>query len=135
MVKRKKKNHFRKSVIVISTIVLLNLLGVSYASWSDTLVINTRLSTGKLDINFNTGGKTKIIEHKKKATEDREVIYVIKDLIQDDSTVPIEFKKFNIDNDDIHIMNDNGTLRINTKKAEPGIYDYKIDLLFEQKIN
>lgn len=50
--RRRKKRYIEKYTILIGSIVLLNLVGVSYGYWSEGLQLTTSISTGKLDVEF-----------------------------------------------------------------------------------
>lgn len=53
MGKKKRKNRLQgKHIILISSIIMLNILGVSYGYWSDGLVMATSIRSGKLDAKF-----------------------------------------------------------------------------------
>lgn len=48
MIKRRKKNKIAKPLLLITSIVLLNLTGISYASWQDDQQIFTEIKTAKM---------------------------------------------------------------------------------------
>lgn len=49
----KSKRKFRpRYILIISSIVLVNMVGVSYAYWNDSLEIDTHISTGILETKF-----------------------------------------------------------------------------------
>lgn len=50
--KKKKKKIGNKSIICITTILVLNAMGVSYGSWNEGAKIRTIASTGNIDIVF-----------------------------------------------------------------------------------
>ncbi|MTI66904.1 MAG: hypothetical protein FH753_09935 [Firmicutes bacterium] len=53
MVRKRKKKIFKgKKLMLISSIAMLNFVGVSYASWNDNIEIFTSLSTGEMNISF-----------------------------------------------------------------------------------
>ena len=45
---------FKTTVLYISLILSLSLMGVGYAAWNDTLTINTTITTGDLTVSVNT---------------------------------------------------------------------------------
>jgi len=52
MAKKRKKILGGKHLIIISSIIVLNAMGVSYAYWSDQLQINTIMTTGSINPTF-----------------------------------------------------------------------------------
>lgn len=55
MTLKRKRKQVGKKLIIISSIVLLNMMGVSYAYWTDQLQIVTTLSTGGINPVFSEG--------------------------------------------------------------------------------
>jgi len=53
MGKRKKRAIGGKQLIIISSIIALNAMGVSYAYWTDQLQIITTLTTGNMNLAFS----------------------------------------------------------------------------------
>ncbi|MGE4274067.1 MAG: hypothetical protein AB7E31_14595 [Desulfitobacterium sp.] len=52
MSKIKKKGHKGRYMIIVSAIIALNAMGITYAYWDDQLVIHTKLETGNIGSAF-----------------------------------------------------------------------------------
>lgn len=50
--RKKKKNLSSKSIICITTIAMLNAVGISYGSWNQGQEISTKISTGNMSVRF-----------------------------------------------------------------------------------
>jgi hypothetical protein len=50
--KKKKHNNLGVNFILLTTIITINLLGISYAHWDNQLDINTSISTGIMEPSF-----------------------------------------------------------------------------------
>lgn len=51
--KRKKRSLIGQTIMLVSTILTLNLIGVSYAYWENGFEINTSISTGNINPHFS----------------------------------------------------------------------------------
>ena len=51
--KKRNKGSIAKAIIVLVSITLLNIYGISYAYWNNNLQIATSISTGNMDVQFN----------------------------------------------------------------------------------
>lgn len=52
MKRRNKNKSVGRYIVLVSSIAMINIMGVSYAYWNDNLNITTTVSTGKLDVKF-----------------------------------------------------------------------------------
>lgn len=129
MVKRKKRGIGGKQLIIISSIIALNAMGVSYAYWTDRLQIITTLTTGNIHPEFikdspnikyieketNSGEQCSVTLNKLKATisKDRRTMNITGTIeegynaiitygIFNDGTIPVKYQ-------DIDQINISGT--------------------------
>ncbi|HOJ10147.1 MAG TPA: hypothetical protein PK733_06095 [Clostridiales bacterium] len=52
--KRRRKKHVSNSLVIVSAIITLNFLGISYAIWNESLSMNVSVSTGYIDPYFSS---------------------------------------------------------------------------------
>jgi len=71
-IKKRKTRSLMNFILFTSTIVVLNVIGVSYAYYTDSLQIITSVTTGNLDVSFDGGSKKDL---------DLGVITIVKDNI------------------------------------------------------
>lgn len=66
----KRKRKFRpKYILVIGIIILMNLMGVSYAYWTDSLQIDTKITTGAMNVEFIENETFKVVPEGNNDTE------------------------------------------------------------------
>ncbi|WP_105619317.1 hypothetical protein [Vallitalea okinawensis] len=157
--KRKISKISNKSIMCLTSIVALNLIGISYATWNNDLDIRASVSTGTMEPFFieenlstfrimddNTqeyldvdirDNKVKISGNIRSAYEDE--IYIE---IGDDGTIPFKFEDLDmIDNDEIvqsiRISDDDVHLHIQAKNIDDGVttetqHTFEYKLIFNQ---
>lgn len=159
--KRKRKGTKRLgkiSIIYITAIFMLNLVGISYAYWNDSVDIATSISTGSIEPYFDFGdsvgdgdiqvdlrnnGRTMVVRGRMEPGRVK-----IKYDVQNSGNVPVKFVKEKYDKKEGKKLkyklnqpcnkidgkndfgNDNSTLKINAR--EEGHHKFEIDLLFKQ---
>ena len=128
MVKKSKIVHSKgKFIIFITTIAMLNFLGISYAYWEDSLQMDVSMSTGKMDVSFsnnlyvNTKSGIGYLEASRindKTITVNGVVYSgyegdLQYSVTNDGTIPIKFT-----GDNGSIFNEDIKLTLNQKKEE-----------------
>lgn len=121
------------STLLIVSICLIGMCSFSYAVWANTLVIETEIRTGCLDINFDHN------DYYGKNLENIELIpnEPVRIKLSDNSTIPSKFKGYQSELKDKEIrleyFEEDGYIEI-TLIGEPDLEDlnYNIEILFEQ---
>lgn len=49
---KKRSNHLGKYLLLFSSITAINIFGISYAYWNDSVKVVAKVSTGNLDVSF-----------------------------------------------------------------------------------
>lgn len=111
MYKRRKYYVLGKAVMVVTGILLLNFMGISYAYWSEDLVINSSASMGKLDPKFGIGTELSVDNSRTQADfgelilyEDEEVEKSFNIQVNNEGTVPVKSDGVTIDQGGISIQ-------------------------------
>ena len=128
--KTKKKISLKLPVLIITFVIMLNFIGISYAYWNDTLQIATVLSTGNIDPLFCDDFSIK------EKTGDGEVTVSFEDKYNMTvrGTVYTDYKSFLhycvVNNGNIPVKFDgkNGTIPITVKGQQPKDKELKIQL-------
>lgn len=72
--KRKKKKALgSKSIICVTTIAMLNIMGISYGAWNEESTIEFKVSTGNIDPYFGSHRQMKIEENFENCTVKYEI--------------------------------------------------------------
>lgn len=115
-------------VIIVSAIILLNLIGAGYGYWNNDLQVRTSVTTGKIHLEAQLENK----QIELLPGESKSLKYVIVDY----STIPTEFIDYEIEPsllEGILFDYNNREIQINvSENQEPGNYDFRIKLNYEQ---
>lgn len=80
-----KKRLMVISALMLSCIIAIGLCSINYAIWTNELVVETKISTGWLDVNFSDNGRKNIDDLELKPFE------TVRVWISDDSSIPSRY--------------------------------------------
>jgi len=126
---KRRKRLKEKYLLITICMIALNVMGVSYAYWNDTLVTNVKITTGSLDLGTIPNGNSNIVLAQGSKGELYYQVY-------NRSDVPVEYKGYNVSQpaEGILISYDTGKVGIAVPSDQkPGKYNFKIDLNYSQK--
>lgn len=142
--------------MAVTGILLLNFMGISYAYWSEDLVINSSASMGKLDPKFGIGTELSVDNSRTQADFGELILYEGEEVeksfniqVNNEGTVPVKSGGVTIDQDGIYIqipeheiepdMSANITLSIKaTEGINAGDYIFdasQIKILYKQGVS
>lgn len=131
------KKRFNSRLLILSCIITLNVIGVSYSYWLDALFINSTIKTGCIDLEISNITRTNV----ELLSGGVEKIYF--DVINNND-LPVEYKGYQysieaVDNtlniDGINIDYSPGGMSIEVPEDQPiGVYEYNLELIYEQKV-
>lgn len=136
--KRSRKRIKAKSLLIISCIIALNAMGVSYSYWSDALFANATVTTGSMDMGIISNGGSNIVLAPGNMGELYYEVY-------NRSDFPVEYKGYQSDitaygaglpTEGISIGYDAGKVDIAVSPDQPaGLYRFNFDLYYSQSSN
>jgi predicted ribosomally synthesized peptide with SipW-like signal peptide len=160
--RRRKKKPVGRSIIILAAIVMINFAGVSYASLNDKLQITNSITAGSIKPYFKVdiGNSGNYIEANSNENKNSLVGTVcgnemnvggelllgasksISYHVANEGTVPMKFQgmestmdggglQFNV-NTQNNSFNEVEDGVLNIKGVEPGVYNFKIELLYKQ---
>lgn len=134
-----KKMRVKRRLLLITSLMLSCLLTIgicsmSYAVWSNQLVMETEISTGCLDISFDHDG------YKGRKLRNIELVpyQPVRIQLSDDSTIPSKFAGYESELKSMGVKldynKDEGYIELLLEDNDPNLKDktFNIELLFEQ---
>jgi hypothetical protein len=136
--KRRRKRIKAKSLLIISCIIALNVMGVSYSYWNDALFANATVTTGSMDMGIISNGGSNIVLAPGSMGELYYEVY-------NRSDFPVEYRGYEsninafdagLPTDGISIGYDAGEVDIAVSPDQPaGLYRFNFDLYYSQTNN
>jgi hypothetical protein len=158
LIRKKNIKISRAALICVTVAVALNVIGVGYASWNDSVSISSAISTGRIDVAFcnvhfnnNPNGDKKDTGNKKYNDINLDLdpntilikgkMYYANDIVlkydvENNSTIPVDMcnvsnKKYKFENNGFVIIN-SGIIKIHIPKVD-GNYEVTVPMEFESK--
>ncbi|QUH25265.1 hypothetical protein [Serpentinicella alkaliphila] len=129
--KKRKGIGIGKQIIIVSCVIALNLVGISYALWNTGTIIESTVSTGYINPVFTTGGRTYSVGTLDLLTN--EIVELEIEVDHDAGTVPHKFIGYDVysypTNIDISFTGNGIKL---TAPEIPGEYTYEVVLRYIQ---
>lgn len=152
--KKRSKKSLGNPMLLIASIALLNLTGVSYAALNDSPAFTTSVSTGEIDPQFSSALQAEIFDNYHSISIQRDLTLPEHEIstsfgILNKGSVPVKLIDYKISSDSGLTINENfedqlkeevikpadddpykGELEL--AATEPGTYNFEIELLFSQ---
>ncbi|AKL94400.1 hypothetical protein CACET_c08920 [Clostridium aceticum] len=124
--KKRKKDSLGKCMILIGSITVLNLMGISYGYWNGGLQMIASLSTGKMDL--------EVIPRNDQITLTPGSTGSLSYEIVDYSTIPVKFGEYEVmASEGIYVDYNDGNVLVEVPKdQDPGDYSFEIELKYYQ---
>ena len=122
------------TALMLSSVLIMGICSISYAVWNNSLVLNTTILTGCIDINFDQDG------YFGKDIKNIELVpnEPVRIQLSDESTIPTKFSGYQSELDDLGIdltyNKKEGYIELLLNDDDPGLNEkpFYIELLFEQ---